>query len=491
MEHQGNPPVAEPPIGLDARGTRTERDGMGTVEVPADRYWGASTQRAVAHFAIGDDRMPVEVVRAYGTLKAACAAVNARAGRLTPELGELLERVAGEVARGDLDDHFPLGVYQSGSGTQTNQNVNEVIANRARQLQGRPLGAAEPADDTADRDSTVHPNDHVNLGQSSNDTFITAVHLALHGVVVGHTAPALERLAGALRDRSQRWADVVKLGRTHLQDATPLTVGQEWGAFASSVRDAATELRRATDGLLELAVGGTAVGTGLNSHDGFGAVVAGEIARRTGHPFVEAEDHFAAQSTLDRVVRVHAALRGAAVAATKVADDLRWLGSGPRAGLHELVLPANEPGSSIMPGKVNPTQCEALLQVCLRVFGNDVTVAQAAAAGSLQLNTFRPVAAAAALGSARLLGDGADRFREHLVEGVELDRSRIDRYVADSAMLVTALSPHIGYDRATAIAHHATEQDLPLRDAAVALGVDPDLFDRVVDPVAMTRPDPA
>jgi fumarate hydratase, class II len=485
------PTVRSIPVGLvDAAGApltgeRQESDSMGAVAVPADRYWGAQTQRSLHHFAISSrsdavvDRMPVEVPRAMARIKQAAAAVNVSEGLLPAWKGELISRVAGEVVEGLLDEHFPLSVWQTGSGTQTNMNVNEVVANRCIQLVGGELGARSP----------VHPNDDVNMGQSSNDTFPTAMHLAAHEAVSRRCRPSLAGLRDALDRKSRQWADVVKIGRTHLQDATPMTVGQEWSGFVGALDDALDDVDLALDGLLPLAVGGTAVGTGLNAPPGFGAAVADELAQRTGVAWTSSSNPFTALSTIGPMVRLHAALRQVAIVLFKVADDLRWLASGPRAGLGELQLPANEPGSSIMPGKVNPTQCEAMQMVCAQVMGHDVAVGTAGAVGNLQLNTLRPMVIADVLASAHLLGDAATSFRVHLVEGTELRRDRVDGHVARSAMLVTALSPEIGYDRAAAIAHHAVEHDLELREAAIALGVAPELFDRIVDPAAMTGPD--
>ena len=475
-----SPTILDLPVGLDVTGTRTETDSLGEVAVPADHYWGAQTERARTHFAIGRDAMPIEVVHAYGLIKKAAAVVNVRHGALPAWKGVLIERVCDEITAGQLDDEFPLGVWQSGSGTQTNVNVNEVVANRCIQLVGGALGSKVP----------VHPNDDVNMAQSSNDTFPTAMHLATVELVVARTLPALEHLGDALGERAAAWADVVKIGRTHLQDATPLTVGQEWSGYAAALADATDALRHATDGLLPLAIGGTAVGTGLNAPAGFGVEVAAVLAELTGHPFTVAANPFAAQATLDAMVRVHAALASVAVTLAKIANDLRWLGSGPRAGLGELRLPANEPGSSIMPGKVNPTQAEAMLMVCAQVGGADVAVRTGGAGGNFELNTFRPLVIHNVVHSAGTLADACDRFRTYLIEGVELNEPTIAADVARSVMLVTALSPVIGYDRAAAIAHDAVDEDLTLRDAALRHGVSAELFDEVVVPLAMTRPRP-
>src|SRR5580693_539038 len=364
---QGNdaaPEILDLPIGLDATGTRAEFDSLGRVEVPADRYWGAQTQRSLQHVSVGHDKMPAEVYHAYGYVKKAAALVNTRAGRLPEWMGQLIQRVCDEIIAGELDREFPLHVFQTGSGTHSNMNVNEVIANRCIQLVGGTLGSQQP----------VHPNDDVNMAQSSNDTFPTAMHIAAYTMATTRTIPALKRLRDAIDAKSKQWADVVKIGRTHLEDAVPLTVGQEWSGYAGALDDAIAEVEHATAGLLQLAMGGTAVGTGLNAPAGFGEQVAAQIAAMTGAPFVTAANKFTAQGTLDRMVRAHAGLKAAAVSLFKIANDLRWLGSGPRTGIHELLFPENEPGSSIMPGKVNPTQAEAMLMVAIQVIASDVAI---------------------------------------------------------------------------------------------------------------------
>ena len=477
MSELGREPLAIP-IGLPPGGLRTERDSMGEIDVPSERYWGAQTQRSLRHFDIGSDAMPIEVIRAYALLKTACARANVAEGHLPAWKGALIERAAHEVLSGALDAEFPLRVWQTGSGTQTNMNVNEVLANRAIQLAGGEVGTQDP----------VHPNDDVNMGQSSNDTFPTAMHLAARAELRGRTLPALRALADAIEERAARWADVVKVGRTHLMDATPITVGQEWSGYAAALRDVIIGIERACEGLLEVAIGGTAVGTGVATSATFGARVCAELEVLTGEPYRPAFNAFAAQATLDPLVRSHAALKLAAVSLFKIGNDVRWLGSGPRAGLGELHLPANEPGSSIMPGKVNPTQAEALLMTCIQVMGNDVAVAMAGAEGNFELNAFRPLVIANLLQSARIMGDAVDRFHRHLVEGLKLDQERIDRDLAGSLMTVTALAPVIGYDAAARIAHHAHEHGLTLRDAATELGVEAAEFDRIVDPLALTRP---
>jgi fumarate hydratase class II len=472
------PKILDLPIGLAATGTRREFDSLGDVEVPANRYWGAQTQRSLEHFNIGHDRMPKEVYHAYGYVKKAAAIVNTRAGRLPRWKGELIQRVCDEVISGALDEEFPLYVWQTGSGTQSNMNLNEVISNRCIQLAGGTLGSQQP----------VHPNDHVNMGQSSNDTFPTAMHIAAHTMATDNTIPALRRLRDAIEHKSKTWADVVKIGRTHLEDATPLTVGQEWSGYAGALDDAIAEVEHTTRGLLELAMGGTAVGTGLNAPAGFGEDVAAEIASMTGTAYRTAPNKFTAQGTLDRMVRSHAGLKAAAVTLYKIANDLRWLGSGPRTGLRELILPANEPGSSIMPGKVNPTQAEAMLMVAIQVIASDVAVTMGGAEGNFELNAFRPVLISNYLHSALILADMCDHFREYMVEGAELNRAQLTQNIDQSVMMVTALSPVIGYDQASVIAHYAIDHDLTLKQAALANGVSEELFDRVVIPLALTRP---
>ncbi|WP_062354418.1 class II fumarate hydratase [Herbidospora yilanensis] len=458
--------------------TRTESDSLGEIPVPADRLWGAQTQRSLIHFDIGDDRMPKAVYHAYGYVKKAAAIVNARAGRLPQWKADAIEEVADEVITGRLDDEFPLYVWQTGSGTQSNMNVNEVISNRAIQLLGGRLGSKDP----------IHPNDHVNMGQSSNDTFVTAMHLAAVEAVEDGLLPAARRLRDAAAEKSRQWADVVKIGRTHLEDATPLTVGQEWSGYAAQLDDAAEHLTATAKGLYRLAIGGTAVGTGLNAPPGFAEEVAAEIAELTGHPFTGAANPFAAQASCDALVRVSSAIRALAVPLFKFANDMRWLGSGPRGGLHELILPSNEPGSSIMPGKVNPTQAEAVLMVCIQVMADDTAVSAAGAEGNFELNAFRPLIINNVLHSARILTDVIDHFRRFLVVDARLDEDRLREYVDRSIMMVTALSPVIGYDRAAKIAHRALDEDLTLKEAALKSGVDEALFDRVVVPERLTRP---
>jgi fumarate hydratase class II len=421
--------------------------------------------------------MPKEVYHAYGYVKKAAAIVNTKAGRLPEWKGELIARVCDEVISGALDEDFPLYVWQTGSGTQSNMNVNEVISNRCIQLTGGTLGSQQP----------VHPNDHVNMGQSSNDTFPTAMHIAAHTMASGKTIPALRRLRAAIEHKSRQWAEVVKIGRTHLEDAVPLTVGQEWSGYAGALDDVIAEIERTTRGLLDLAMGGTAVGTGLNAPAGFGEQVAGQIAAMTGTAYRTAPNKFTAQGTLDRMVRAHGGLKAAAVTLFKIANDLRWLGSGPRTGLHELILPSNEPGSSIMPGKVNPTQAEAMLMVAIQVIASDLAVTMGGAEGNFELNAFRPVLISNYLHSALIMADMCDHFREYMVQGIELNQAKLKENIDRSVMMVTALSPVIGYDQASVIAHYAIDHDLTLKQAALANGVSEDLYDRVIDPLALTR----
>ncbi len=471
------PKILDLPIGLDATGMRREFDSLGEVEVPADRYWGAQTQRSLQHFNIGHDRMPKEVYHAYGYVKKAAAIVNTQAGRLPAWKGELIQWVCDEVISGALDTEFPLYVFQTGSGTQSNMNLNEVISNRCIQLVGGTLGSQQP----------VHPNDHVNMGQSSNDTFPTAMHIAAHKMATEQTIPALKRLRDAIDAKSKQWADVVKIGRTHLEDAVPLTVGQEWSGYAGALDDAIAEVEHATSGLLAVAMGGTAVGTGLNAPAGFGEQVAAQIASMTGAAFETAPNKFTAQGTLDRMVRAHAGLKAAAVTLFKIANDLRWLGSGPRTGLGELIFPENEPGSSIMPGKVNPTQAEAMLMVAIQVIASDVAVTMGGNEGNFELNAFRPILISNNLHSALIMADMCDHLREFMVEGTKLNQAKLKDNIDRSVMMVTALSPVIGYDKAAAISYYAIDHDLTLKQAALAKGVSEELFDRIVDPLALTR----
>jgi fumarate hydratase class II len=455
---------------------------MGAVEVPADRYWGAQTQRSLHHFSIGDDRMPVEVVRAFGVLKKACALVNRDLGRLPAEKTDLIVRAADEVIEGRLDDHFPLFVWQTGSGTQSNMNANEVIANRAIELARGELGSKTP----------IHPNDHVNMSQSSNDTFPTAMHVAAARAVVERLLPAVRGLRDALHRKAEEFADIVKIGRTHLQDAVPLTLGQEFSGYVSQLDDAMGRIESTLPGLYELAIGGTAVGTGLNSPAGFGDRAAAKIAELTGLSFTAASNRFAALAAHDAMVFSHGAIRTLAAALMKIANDVRWLGSGPRSGLGELELPENEPGSSIMPGKVNPTQSEAMTMVCCQVFGNDVAITVAGSQGNFELNVFKPVMIRNFLHSVAILGDACRTFREFCVEGIRANRERIAELVDRSLMLVTALSPSIGYDKAAEVAKKAHHDGTTLKEAALALGyVTEAEYDETVQPERMVGPDEA
>ncbi|MCA1727435.1 MAG: class II fumarate hydratase [Actinobacteria bacterium] len=460
-------------------GTRVETDSMGPIEVPEDRYWGAQTQRSLHHFSIGDDRMPVEVVRAFGLLKKAAAQVNAELGLLPKDRADLIVQAAQEVADGDLDEHFPLFVWQTGSGTQSNMNANEVISNRAIELAGGERGSKTP----------VHPNDDVNMSQSSNDTFPTAMHVAAARSVVQRLLPRLRELRDALDAKAREFDDIVKIGRTHLQDAVPLTLGQEFSGYVAQVDDAIARVESTLPGLYELAIGGTAVGTGLNAPEGFGERVAARIAELTELPFTSAPNKFAALASHDALVFAHGALKALAASLMKIANDVRWLGSGPRSGLGELELPENEPGSSIMPGKVNPTQSEALTMVCVQVMGNDVAVGMAGSQGNFELNVFKPVMIRNFLHSVAILADSTRSFREFCVEGIKPNRERIAQLVSDSLMLVTALSPNIGYDKAAEIAKKAHHEGTTLKEAALTLGYLTEAeYDASVDPEKMTRP---
>jgi len=460
--------------------TRRETDSMGAIEVPADRYWGAQTQRSLEHFKIAGERFPREMIRAFGQLKRACAEVNHELGLLPKDVTAAIVQAADEVIAGKLDDHFPLVVWQTGSGTQSNMNANEVIGNRAIELLGGQMGSKKP----------VHPNDHVNRSQSSNDTFPTVMHLAAVSELLGRLIPAVLKLRDVLDEKARAFADVVKIGRTHLQDATPLTLGQEISGWVAMLDHCLAVIRAALPALHELAIGGTAVGTGLNAPAGFGERVAARLAGLTGQPFTSAPNKFQALASHEALVTASGALKTLATSLTKIANDVRWLASGPRAGLGELRIPENEPGSSIMPGKVNPTQCEAMTMVCAQVIGNDVAVTIGSASGNFELNVFKPLIIHNVLRSILLLADASDSFREHCAVGIEPDRQRIARHVHESLMLVTALAPHIGYDKAAEIAKHAHHKGMTLREAALALGyVTGEDFDRIVRPEAMVGPD--
>ncbi|WP_395459530.1 class II fumarate hydratase [Azospirillum melinis] len=460
-------------------GVRTETDSFGPIDVPADRYWGAQTQRSLQNFRIGGERMPVPLVRALGIQKRAAAAANMTLGVLDPKLGAAIMEAADEVIDGRLADHFPLVVWQTGSGTQTNMNANEVIANRAIERLGGTMGAKTP----------IHPNDHVNMGQSSNDSFPTAMHIAAADEIVHSLIPALEHLRTALDAKADAFQDIVKIGRTHLQDATPLTLGQEFSGYAAQVSYGIGRVKGALPQLYRLAQGGTAVGTGLNAKPGFAEAFAEEVAAFTGLPFVTAENKFEALATHDSLVDVHGHLNTLAVSLMKIANDIRLLGSGPRSGIGELSLPENEPGSSIMPGKVNPTQSEAMTMVCAQVMGNHTTVTVAGATGHFELNVFKPVIVFNVLQSIRLLADAANSFTDNCVVGIEANRERIAKLVSDSLMLVTALNPHIGYDNAAKIAKKAHKEGTSLKEAGRELGLLTDeQFDQWVRPERMVGP---
>jgi fumarate hydratase class II len=461
--------------------TRLETDSLGEVAVASDRLWGAQTQRSLHYFSIGRELMPRELIEAYALLKRAAAIANRAGGQLDWTRAGLIVAVCDELLSGRHQDMFPLHVWMTGSGTQFNMNVNEVISNRSCQLAGTPLGSKRP----------VHPNDHVNQAQSSNDSFPSAMHVAAALGVTRRLMPAVAALRDAIAAKAAAWSGIVKIGRTHMQDATPLTLGQEWSGFAALLDDSLQRLSAALDGVYRLALGGTAVGTGINAPPGFAEAAAAEIARATGLPFVTAPNKFAVQGSHDALVHLSGTLRTLAGGLFKIANDIRLLSCGPRAGLYELLIPENEPGSSIMPGKVNPTQAEALTMLCVQVMANDVAVGFGGAGGLLQMNVYKPLIIANIAQSITLLSDGCDNFRRFLVEGAEPNHRRIADYVARSLMLVTALAPVIGYDKASEIAHYATEHDLGLREAALSLGfVDGETFDRIVDPIRMTGPGP-
>ncbi len=458
---------------------RIESDSMGQIEVPADRYYGAQTARSLVHFNIGRDTMPPELIRAFGILKKAAALVNQDLGKLPPEKGRLIVQAADEVIAGKLDEHFPLRVWQTGSGTQTNMNANEVISNRAIEIAGGVMGSKKP----------IHPNDDVNMSQSSNDTFPTAMHIAAASRVAEVLIPEVERLRDSLDAKAKQFANVVKIGRTHLMDATPLTVGQEMSGWVSLLDRDIARMREALWGLYDLAIGGTAVGTGLNSHPEFAVLASRKISELTGLAFRSHPNKFAALSAHDEIVFASGALKTLAGSLMKIANDIRWLASGPRAGLGEFILPENEPGSSIMPGKVNPTQCEALTMVAVQVYGNDAAIGFAGSQGNFELNVFKPVIIFNFLNSVRLLGDACRSFADHCVAGMELDFQRIEQNVRNSLMLVTALSPKIGYEKAAEIAHKAHHERTSLRVAALALGyLTEKEFDEIVRPEKMTHP---
>jgi fumarate hydratase class II len=458
---------------------RTETDSLGEVQVPADRLWGAQTQRSLEHFSIGRDLMPPEMIEAYAILKRACAVANHAGGRLAEELQRPIVQACDELLAGQHRDEFPLHVWMTGSGTQFNMNVNEVISNRCCQLAGTPLGSKRP----------VHPNDHVNMSQSSNDNFPSAMYIAAALGVTRRLVPAVTALHDAIAAKAAEWDSIVKIGRTHMQDATPITLGQEWSGYAGMLSDNLDRLGEVLKGVYRLALGGTAVGTGINAAPGFAEAAAVEIARLTALPFVSAPNKFAVQGAHDALVQLSGTLRTLAGSLFKIANDIRLLSCGPRAGFAELRIPENEPGSSIMPGKVNPTQVEALTMIAVQVMANDVAVGFGGAGGLLEMNVYKPLMIANLVQSIVLLSDGCTNFRRFLVEGTQPDRKKLAEYVENSLMLVTALAPVIGYDKASQIAHHASEHDRTLKQAALELGlVDEATFDRVVDPARMVRP---
>ncbi len=468
-----------PPKAPGSGATRIETDSFGPIEVEGGRYWGAQTERSRRNFRIGDESMPKPLIRALAMVKKAAALANLELGLLEARLGQAIAAAADEVIEGKLEAHFPLVVWQTGSGTQSNMNVNEVIANRASEMLGGALGAKHP----------IHPNDHVNLGQSSNDTFPTAMHIAAATEIAYRLNPALARLYQALKDKAEAFQDIIKIGRTHLQDATPLTLGQEFGGYAAQIDHGIERIKQSLYGLYALAQGGTAVGTGLNAHPRFADLFAAMIAEMTKLPFVSAENKFEALATHDAIVFAHGALDTLAVSMFKIASDIRLLGSGPRSGFGELILPENEPGSSIMPGKVNPTQCEAVTMVAAQVMGNQATISFAGSQGHFELNVFKPLVAYAMLQSIRLLTDVSDSFTDHCIIGLEPNRARIKEHMERSLMLVTALAPHIGYDKASEIAKAAHKRGTTLREEAVRSGhVTPEEFDRLVRPEDMIGP---
>ncbi|MFY9640519.1 MAG: class II fumarate hydratase [Rhodomicrobium sp.] len=462
-----------------AAAMREEGDSLGVVEVPANKLWGAQTQRSLEHFSIGSDLIPREMIAAYATLKKAAATANHASKRLEDQRYRLVVHVCDEILSGQHHDMFPLHVWMTGSGTQFNMNVNEVIANRCSQLAGTPLGSKTP----------VHPNDHVNMAQSSNDTFPSAMNIAAAVNVKQRLVPAVQALRDVIANKAQLWKDIVKIGRTHMQDATPLTLGQEWSGYAGMLSDDLERIQGALTGVYRLALGGTAVGTGINSAPGFGEAAAVEVARLTGLPFVAAPNKFAVQGAHDALVHLSGTLRTLAVSLYKIANDIRLMSCGPRAGFAELIIPENEPGSSIMPGKVNPTQCEALAMIAVQVMANDVAVGFGGAGGYLEMNVYKPLMIFNIMQSITILSDGCVNFRKFLVEGTKPNLKKINEYVERSLMLVTALSPVIGYDKASKIAHYAMDNDLTLKAAALNLGfVSEAEFDRVVDPAKMVNP---
>ena len=460
-------------------GTRTERDSIGSVEVPSEKYYGAQTQRSYENFKIGDERFPREFIRAYGIIKKAAASVNHDFNNLDSSILSAIHKAADEVIEGKLDDHFPLVVWQTGSGTQTNMNFNEVIANRAIEIMGGEIGSKHP----------VHPNDHVNMSQSTNDTFPTAINIAAAEAVHHQLIPSLVNFRDTLADKANKFDSIIKLGRTHLQDATPLSLGQEFSGYVSSIDHGIRRLNKSLEDCYELAMGGTAVGTGINSTEGFAEAVAKEISKLTNLNFRTADNKFEALGGQDSIVELSGSLKVVAGSLFKIANDLRWLASGPRSGIGEITLPANEPGSSIMPGKVNPTQCEAMTMLCTQVMGNDVTIGFSGASGNFELNVYRPVLAYNILQSIRLLSDGCNSFTEHAIAGIEPNEERIEHNLYNSLMLVTALNPHIGYDKSAEVAKKAYKDNITLREAIIELGyLTGDEFDKLVQPADMIKP---
>ena len=458
---------------------RTESDSLGPIDVPSEKYYGAQTQRSLENFKIGDHHFPREFIRAYGIIKKSAATVNHNSGKLKEDIKSVIHEAADEVIDGKLDDHFPLVVWQTGSRTQTNMNFNEVISNRAIEIVGGKLGSKSP----------IHPNDHVNMSQSTNDTFPTAINIAAVESVVYNLKPALEKLKSSFQKKAKDFEDIIKVGRTHLQDATPLSLGQEFSGYVSAIEHGIDRLDKAVDNCYELAVGGTAVGTGINTIEGYDVEMAEEIKKITGLNFKTAINKFEALGGQDCIVELSGALKVVATSLFKIANDIRWLGCGPRSGIGEIILPANEPGSSIMPGKVNPTQCEALTMVCTQVFGNDVTITMAGASGNFELNVFRPVIAHNILESIKLLADSSKSFAENAVDGIQPNIEKINQNLYNSLMLVTALNPHIGYDKAAEVAKHSYKNNISLKESAERLGyLKIGEFDKLVKPSKMISP---
>ncbi len=459
--------------------TRTESDSMGNIEVPCDRYYGAQSERSLHHFAIGREKMPPELIRALGILKKAAAITNAQLGKLSKEKADLIVKAADEVIEGRLNDHFPLSIWQTGSGTQTNMNVNEVISNRAIEMSGGIMGSKTP----------IHPNDDINMSQSSNDTFPTAMHIAAVEMITHQLIPAILALRNTLKEKQVAFDEIIKIGRTHLQDAVPMTLGQEFSGYVAQLDHALKAIQTNLPELYRLALGGTAVGTGLNTHPQFAEKATAEIAALTHLPFISAPNKFAALSSHDEIVLMSGCLKMLAVALMKIANDIRWLASGPRCGIGELTLPENEPGSSIMPGKVNPTQCEAMTMVCTQILGNDATIGIAGSQGNFELNVFKPVMIYNLIQSIYLLADSCHSFNDHCAQGIQANTRKIESYLTDSLMLVTALNPVVGYDKAAKIAKKAHQEETSLKEAAIALGyLTAEEFDAAIIPLKMAKP---